>query len=300
MLTIVNLEATIIAMSKFSRITAFIAVVEEHGFAAAARKQQVSTAAISRQVARLESELNTLLISRTKRQISLTEIGAQYYEQVKKTIDELYEAELAIEDSQTVATGLLTVTSSRYFATQHILPRLPEFMALNPQLRVNLELAERFTDLAEEGIDLIFGMSIESSLSLVRKRVADTRYILCCSPNYLKQYGTPEVPSDLSKHRYITHSMRKPNNKLILKGNKELEVNPVLWLNDRRAMRDCAIAGMGIVNLHDYIVEDAIQSGDLVEILYGFQETVTPVYLYYQQRRYLQPKIRNFIDFYTL
>ena len=76
--------------------------------------------------------------------------------------------ELVIEDSQAVATGLLTVTSSRYFATQHILPQLPEFRALNPQLRVNLELAERFTDLAEKGIDLIFGMSIEGSLSLAR------------------------------------------------------------------------------------------------------------------------------------
>lgn len=287
-------------MSKFDQITAFIAVIEEHGFAAAARKQHVSTAAISRQVARLESELNVQLIRRTTRHISLTEIGARYYEQVKKTIDDLYEAESAIADSQAVATGILTVTSSRYFATQHILPRLPEFMALNPELRVNLELAERFPDLAEEDIDLIFGVSMEGNLSLVRKRVADTRYIFCCSPNYLKQYGTPETPSDLKKHRYITHSMRRPDNLLVFKGNKEIQVNPVLWLNDSRAMCDCAIAGMGIVKLHDYIVADAIQSGDLVEILSGYQDTVQPVYLYYQQSRYLQPKIRRFIDFYTV
>lgn len=287
-------------MSKFDQITAFIAVVEEHGFAAAARRQHVSTAAISRQVARLESELNTQLLRRTTRHISLTEIGVRYYEQVKKTMDELCEAELAIADSQAVATGLLTVTSSRYFATQHLLPRLPEFMALNPQLRINLELAERFPDLDEEGIDLIFGMSMDAPLSLVRKRVADTRYIYCCSPSYVKQYGTPEVPSDINKHRYITHSMRKPDNILVFKGNKEIQVKPVLCLNDSRAMCDCAIAGMGIVKLHDYIVADAIQSGDLVEILSGFQDTTQPVYLYYQQSRYLQPKIRRFVDFYTL
>ncbi len=173
-------------------------------------------------------------------------------------------------------------------------------MALNPQLRINLELAERFPDLDEEGIDLIFGMSMDAPLSLVRKRVADTRYIYCCSPSYLKQYGTPEVPSDINKHRYITHSMRKPDNILVFKGNKEIQVKPVLCLNDSRAMCDCAIAGMGIVKLHDYIVEDAIQSGDLVEILSGFQDTAQPVYLYYQQSRYLQPKIRKFVDFYTL
>lgn len=287
-------------MSKFDQIAAFIAVVEEQGFAAAARKQQVSTAAISRQVARLESELNVQLIHRTTRRISLTEIGARYYQQVKKTINDLYEAESAIADSQAIATGILTVTSSRYFARQHILPRLPEFMTLNPQLRVNLELAERFPDLVEEDIDLIFGMSMDGHPSLVRKRVADTRYVFCCSPSYLKQYGRPETPSDLKKHRYITHSMRKPDNLLAFKGNKEITVSPLLWLNDSRAMCDCAMAGMGIVKLHDYIVADAIQSGDLVEILSEFQDTLHPVYLYYQQSRYLQPKIRKFIDFYTI
>lgn len=286
-------------MSKFDQINAFIAVVEENGFAAAARKQQVSTAAISRQITRLESELKTQLIRRTTRQMSLTEIGTQYYEQVKKTIDALGEAELAIADSQGLATGLLTVTSNRYFAIHHLLPRLPEFMGLNPQLRINLELAERFPDLAEEGIDLIFGVSMEGPPSLVRKRVADTRYRYCCSPNYIKQYGRPETPSDLNKHRYITHSMRKPDNVLVFEGNREIQVNPILWLNDSRAMCDCAIAGMGIVKLHDYIVGDAIASGALVEVLSEFQERTQPVYLYYQPSRYLQPKIRRFIDFYT-
>ena len=299
MLIIINLYAIIEPMSKFDQISAFIAVIEEQSFAAAARKQQVSTAAISRQVARLEAELNSQLIRRTTRQLSLTEIGTRYYEQVKKTMDELSEAELAIADSQTIATGLLTVTSNRYFATQHLLPRLAEFMALNPQLRVNIELAERFPDLAEEGIDLIFGVSMEGPPSLVRKRVMDTRYIFCCSPLYLKRYGTPQTPSDLNKHHYITHSMRTPDNLLIFKGNKEVQVTPILWLNDSRAMCDCAIEGMGIVKLHDYIVADALKFGDLVEILSGFQNPAQPVYLYYQKSRYLQPKIRRFIDFYT-
>jgi DNA-binding transcriptional LysR family regulator len=286
-------------MTKFDQIAAFIAVIEENGFAAAARKQQVSTAAISRQVARLESELKTQLIRRTTRQISLTEIGARYYQQAKKVMDDLLEAELAIADSQTTATGILTVTSNRYFAIQHLLPRLPEFMALNPHLKLNLELAERFPDLVQESIDLIFGVSIEGPQELVRKRVADTRYVFCAAPSYLEQYGMPRIPSDLSKHRYITHSMRKPDNVLVFKDNKEVQVNPILWLNDSRAICDCAIAGMGIAKLHDYIVAEAIHSGDLVEVLSGFQDTAQPVYLYYQQSRYLQPKIRKFIDFYT-
>ena len=286
-------------MSKFDQIAAFIAVVEENGFAAAARKQQVSTAAVSRQLARLESQLNTQLIHRTTRKVALTEIGMRYYQAAKKALEDLGEAELEITESLMEATGLLTVTSNRYFAMQHLFPRLSQFMEQNPKLKINIELAERFPDLSQENIDLIFGVSMEGPAELVRKRVADTRYILCCSPEYLEKYGTPCVPSDLYKHRYITHSMRKPDNILVFK-NQEIQLEPVLWLNDSRAMCDCAIAGMGMVNLHDYIVDEALKAGHLVEILTEFQQPIQPVYLYYQQNRYLQPKIRKFVDFFTL
>jgi DNA-binding transcriptional LysR family regulator len=286
-------------MSKLERINAFISVVEQNGFAAAARKDGVSTAAISRQVARLEFDLKAELLQRTTRQISLTEIGAEYYQHSKKALAELAEAEMAISDSRGEPTGILRVTSSRYFAVKYLIPQLPEFMALNPKLRVKVELAERFPDLTKENIDLIFGVSMEGPEALVRRRVATTRYVLCVSPAYLEKYGEPRVPADLSKHYYITHSMRKPDNVVTFKNNKEIYVEPILWLNDSRAMCECAIQGMGIVRLHDYIVTDALEDGSLVEILPEFCEREQPVYLYYHQSRYLQPKIRRFIDFYT-
>ncbi|KTD83050.1 LysR family transcriptional regulator [Legionella waltersii] len=286
-------------MSKLEQINAFISVVEQNGFAAAARKEGVSTAAISRQVTRLESDLKVELLIRTTRQVSLTEIGMQYYQQSKKALAELAEAEMAISESQGEPTGILNVISSRYFAVKNLLPKLPEFMALNPKLRVNVELAERFPNLAEENIDLIFGVSMEGPSTLVRRRVATTRYILCASPFYIEKYGEPHTPAQLSNHQYITHSMRKPDNVVKFKSNKEIYVEPILWLNDSRAMCECAIQGMGIVWLHDYIVADAIEDGRLIEILPEFCENYRPVYLYYQQSRYLQPKIRRFIDFYT-
>lgn len=286
-------------MSKLERITAFIDVVEENGFAAAARKQGVSTAAISRLVTRLESDLKVELLKRTTRQISLTEVGTTYYQNCKNALEGLKEAEIAIVGSHHEATGTLKVISSRYFAIKHLIPGLSSFMAQNPNLQVKVELAERFPDMVMEEIDIVFGVSLEGSDDLVRKRVAMTRYVLCASPNYLKEYGTPLIPHDLSKHRYITHSMRKPDNVVGFKDNKEIIVQPILWLNDSRAMRECAILGMGIVKLHDYIVTDALRDGRLVEVLSEFQESQLPVYLYYQKSRYLQPKIRKFIDFFT-
>ena len=286
-------------MTHFSQIAAFIAVVEQNSFAGAARQQGVSTAAVSRQVARLEAELHAQLLHRTTRRVTLTEIGAQYYQQCKKTLGELAEAERTISASRSVATGTLSITSSRYFALQYLLPRLPGFMAQNPALEIKLELAERFPDLERENIDLIFGMSMPESLDLVRKRVATTRYVLCASPGYLKKRKTPKVPEDLLRHRYIAHSMRQPDNVVTFKNNREIMVKPVLRINDSQALRECAIQGMGIVQLHDYIVLDALQDGQLVELLKEFQEPRQSVYLYYQQSRYLQPKIRRFIDFYT-
>lgn len=286
-------------MSKFDQISAFIDVIEENGFAAAAKKRNVSTAAISRQVAQLEAYLKTQLIRRTTRQLALTEAGREYYQQTKKIMTDLEAAEGAISQSMIEARGVLTVTSNRYFSMTHILPRLPEFMALNPFLKINIDLAERFPDLSREETDLVFGVSLDGPLELVRKKVATTRYVICASPSYLKQYGEPLEPSDLYKHRYITHTMRTPDNTLVFNTNQEIQLQPILGLNDSRAMCDCALAGMGIVKLHDYIVEDSIKNGDLVEVLSQYGDPIQSIYLYYQQTRYLQPKIRRFIDFYT-
>lgn len=284
-------------MSTLEQITTFMTVVEEHGFAAAARKQGVSTAAISRKIAALEDQLQTQLLERTTRKIALTELGETYYKQCKKALNALQEAENAMAQSKQEATGILQVMANRYFAMTHLIPKLPEFMQQNPQVKINFQLAERFPNLETEGIDILFGVSVEGSEELVRRRVATTRYVLCASPEYLKNHGAPTQPTDLIHHDYITHSFRKPDDVITFKNGKEIHINPKLWLNDSYAMRESAIQGMGIVNLHDYMVEDSLKDGTLIEILPNYQEPQKNIYLYYQQSRYLQPKIRRFIDF---
>jgi len=286
-------------MSKLERIATFIDVVEENGFSAAARKNGISTAAISKQITALEDELKTSLLNRTTRQISLTETGEVYYQQCKIVLNELKEAENAISKSKGKATGILHVFANRYFSISYLLPKLANFMHRHPHLRVKFQLAERFPDIEKEGIDILFGVSSEGSPDWVRKRVASTRYILCASPSYLKKHGTPIVPADLSKHQYITHSMRTPDNVIQFRDDISIHVSPYLWLNDSFAMRECAMRDMGIVNLHDYMVDSLIKEGKLIEVLREYQEPRINVYLYYQKSRYLQPKIRSFIDFYT-
>jgi DNA-binding transcriptional LysR family regulator len=286
-------------MSKFECMMTLIDVVEQNGFAAAAKKQKISPAAISRQIARLEKELGVQLLTRTTRQTALTEIGQQYYQHCKNVFNEIAVADALVTGSQREPMGILKITSSRYFVEEYILPRLPKFMSLYPRLRLNLELAERFPNLTQENIDILFGVSMEGPDDLVRKAVTTTRYVICAAPAYLKKYGIPETPSDLINHRYITHSMRKPANTISFKDGKEVNIDPILSLNDSRIMRECALQGMGIVKLHDYMVQNALKEKRLIEILSDYAEPKIMVYLYYQSSRYLQPKIRKFIDYFT-
>ena len=286
-------------MSKIEQIHTFIQVVERNGFAAAAKQLGVSTAAVSRQVNSLEKSLGVQLLHRTTRLVTLTEIGSQYYKQCKKTLGELTEAEHRLFASQQEASGTLTIMCNRYFALQKIIPRLSAFIGENPKLRIKFHLAERYPDLIQEGIDILFGVSIAGHPELIQKRIGETRYIFCASPYYLQQFGTPQSPAELVKHRYITHSMRKPDNILTFGSGQEIYLEPSLALNDARSMCECALNGLGIVRLHDYEVAEALARGELVEVLAPYNETAYPIYLYYPQSRYLQPKIRRFIDYYA-
>jgi DNA-binding transcriptional LysR family regulator len=286
-------------MNKLECINTFIAVVEENSFVRAAKKQRVSTAAVSRQITALEHALGVLLLNRTTRRLALTEMGMEYFQQCKKTLSELQAAEEAVLGSQKEATGVIHVMSTPYFAEKFILPRIELFMQQNPKLRIKLEVAERFPDLSTETIDLIFGISIEGPPGLKQRKVMTTRYVLCASPDYLQKRGMPKTPADLTKHKYITHQMRVPDNVIAFDKNQEVYVEPTLWLNDSRLMRDCAIQGLGVVRLHDYFVNDALLNKKLIEILPQYNRTELPVFLYYQQSRYLLPKIRKFIDFFS-
>ena len=283
-------------MSKLEQIQAFIEIAHQHSFAGAARTLSISTPAISRQIALLESHLSTPLFKRTTRKVTLTTAGELYLQACTQALEKLTSAEDALQASTGVARGTLRIMASRYFALYYIIPRLAEFKAQNSELTIYLDLAERFPDLSEESVDILFGVSMEGPPHLVRKRVAQTRYVLCASPAYLEKNGTPKTPAELKNHTYLTHRMRTDANEIQL-DKQIIRLTPALYLNDSYALRECAMLNFGLANLHDYIVADAIKAGDLIEVLADFQQQQHFVYLYYQQDQYIQPKIRRFIDF---
>lgn len=285
-------------MNRLEYINAFIHVVEESSFVGAAKRLSISTAAISRQISALEKYLGVQLLKRTTRRVNLTDMGIEYYELCKTTLMHLFEAEQSITCHQKEAVGKLRLNATRFLALSIILPKLPKFLAENPKLQVNLEIAERFPDLMKEGIDILFGVSMEGPNDLVRRRIMTTRYVLCAAPQYLKKYGIPKSPHDLHKHIYITHSMRKPIDVIQFKDGNEIYLESSLQINDIAAMRECALQGMGIAKLQEYEIKELLEKGKLIEVLKEYGTDSYPVYLYYQQCKYIPAKIRRFIDFY--
>ncbi len=159
-----------------------------------------------------------------------------------------------------------------------------------------MHLEERVPNLAKEDVDIVIGTSIPGPSEAIQRTIGKTRYIFCASPSYLERFGTPQKPADLIHHRYITHSMRL-NDQVLTFDDFELNLDPYLRINDTGAMLKCALNGLGIVKLHDYMVNESLAAGRLIEVLQPFSQEVYSIYLYYMENRYLNPKIRFFIDF---
>ncbi len=270
---------------------------EMGSLAAVARKLGISSAAVSKQLTRLEEELGLQLLIRTTRKIEFTEVGANYVLQCRRILEEVEAAAGLISQVKSVPHGPLKVVSGRHFATTYIVPHIKEFLSQHPQIELNLELAERIPDLKIESLDVLIGMSISATDDAIQRRIATTSYAYCASQGYLKKFGTPKFPSDLHNHRYIAHSMRRPDNELVFRDNSQIRLSPFIRVNDTQTMLDLALDGLGIVKLHRYVVANYLVNGNLKEVLPTYCEMDIPIFVAYPKRRFVSSKTRCFIDF---
>lgn len=284
-------------MNTLGLIQTFCKVAQCANFSAAAKALDVSAAAVSKQISLLEETLGVKLLHRTTRQVALTEIGEEYYREAQNILLAVDQAKGVIAAAKQEPSGVLRIKSSRYFADYYIVPRLTEFMKLYPHVTIDLQIAEHIPHLLEEDLDVVFGMSAQVASNSIQKKITSTRYVFCASPNYVREHGNPVQPYDLLKHKYITHMMRAPNDVWIFPKGETVYLNPVLYLNDAAAMLNCAINGLGIVSLHHYQVAHALARGELVEVLPQHRMTKIPVFLYYHSGRYMQPKVKTWIEF---
>jgi len=285
-------------MQNLVQLMTFIEVVNRHSFAAAARHLKITPAAVSKHIASLENYLEVLLLKRSTHQLDLTHEGLIFFEHAKLIAQAVDQAEAAISQTKEEPSGTLRIVCGIEFANLYIFPHLEECQSRHPKLQLYFELTQTIPDLEKEKIDLLMGFSKSIPPNCIQRCLIYARNVLCASPQYLKTYGTPRKPADLVHHRVIAHK-RQSNNVLTFKNGDNIYFEAPICLNDTRAMKTCALANLGIVQLHDYIVEKELKMKTLVEILgtYMEQKKNIPLYVAYPQTSHVHINVRRFIDF---
>ncbi|MBI1891203.1 MAG: LysR family transcriptional regulator [Burkholderiales bacterium] len=288
-------------MEHLEEMMTFARVVELKSFSAAALALGTSKSLVSKQVSTLENSLGVRLLHRTTRRMSLTEIGTAYYEHCARILHEIEAAEATVTQLQAEPRGVLRMTTPMVFAEMHLAPAVQAFSKRYPKVEFDIDATERIVDLVEEGFDLAIRITDHPSPGMVAKKIASVRWVTCASPAYLKRHGTPRVPKDLLQHQCLNNpnvvSMR--NGWHYRAGNKEVMV-PISGncrVNNSSVLVQMALAGMGIVLFPTYVVGPLLKSGRLKEILSdNTAQANMSLYATYLPNRYMQPKVRAFID----
>jgi DNA-binding transcriptional LysR family regulator len=285
----------LLAMSVFST------VVEQGSFARAAEKLGVSVSACSRQVAELEAHLGTRLLHRTTRKLSLTESGALYHERCLELLAGVEDAEREASSSASQAKGTLKISCSINFGVRHLAPAVGDFLAANPELKLDVSLADRYVDLVEEGYDLAIRIGQVITPTLIARKLGDTRMVPCASPAYLARHGTPTRPADLARHACLTYEYLAMRNLWRFRDRRGREVavrvaGP-MHANNGDLLAAAAMAGIGIAMEPDFIVAEDLAEGRLVALLPDYEPPSASIYAVYPSRRHLSAKVRVFVDF---
>ncbi len=288
-------------MDRLSVMTAFAKVVETGSFARAAERLDLSVSAVSRQVAELEAHLDTRLLNRTTRRLSLTESGRAFHERCVQLLADLEEAEQSARSGTAVPRGTLRLTCATSFGARHLAPVIGEFMARYPDLRLDVELSDRAVDLVEEGFDLAVRIGAIGSQNLVGRRIGGSRLVCCAAPGYVAQHGRPQVPQDLVNHVCLTYEYASSRNgwRFVQGDGAEVMVRIAgpLHANNGRFLEAMAVAGLGIIYEPDFIVGPDLRAGRLVRLLEGQEPPPAAIYVVYPSRRHLSAKVRAFAEF---
>jgi DNA-binding transcriptional LysR family regulator len=281
------------AMEMFAR------VVEARSFSGAARRLDVSTSVVSKCVTRLEQSLGVRLLNRTTRSISLTEIGQAFYARCAHIVAAAEEAQALTAGMQATPRGTLKVNVPVSFGVLHVVPALGALLEANPGLAIDMTLSDRDVRLANEGYDVAVSIAHEPRASLVARRLAPIRRRLCASPAYLRRRRMPACLDDLTRHDCIVHSSSATDRTWHFDGGDGragVEVNGTLRLDNENAVRQAALAGLGIALLPTYIVGSDLREGRLRVVLPECEAPALSLFATYLPNRYLAAKVRVFVD----
>jgi len=278
----------------------FSAVVDAGSFAGAADKLDLSRGMATRYVAQLEAHLGVRLLNRTTRKLSLTEAGSDYYQRASQILAMVEEAETSAAQEASVPRGTMRVTSSVAFGARHLGRAITEYLQRYPGVNIDLTLNDRVVDLVEEGFDLAIRVAARIDPGLVARRLTRIRIAACAAPAYLKKFGTPKSPEQLSGHNCLTYAYSNAQSDWRFRRNrveKTVGVSGNLQGNNGDILVNAAIEGLGVILQPNFLVFEALRQKRLVRILPQWQADELAVYAVYPHRKFLPPKVRSFIDF---
>ncbi len=288
-------------MDRFADLQTFVAVVEAGGISAAADRLSIAKSAVSRRLTELEAHLGVQLFQRSTRRLNLTDSGQGFYERCLRILADLEEAESAVSQAHTTLRGKLRVALPLSFGVMHLAPLINEFAALHPEIEFDLDLNDRRVDLLQEGFDVAIRIATLNDSSLIARRLAPIRHVVCGSPNYFKQHGRPTHPAQLSQYDCLTYSnLASPGlwSYADAAGNSAtVKVRIKLTANNGDFLSQAAIAGHGIILQPSFYLHDAIERGLLVPILTEWRWPQLNAYALYPQTRHLSTRVRAFVDF---
>lgn len=287
-------------MDRFQEMRAFVAVVDSGSFVRAADALAVSKTAVSRLVGDLEARLGTRLLHRTTRRLSLTPEGEVFHDRCRQLLDGVAEAEAELSAHAGEAIGQLRVNVPVSFGLLHLAPLWPAFMALHPKVMLDVTLSDRIVDLVDEGYDLAVRIARLQASSLVSRRLASTRLILCASPQYLSRHGAPAHPSELAHHAVISYALLAMGERWEFEGPDGpvgVGVVPRMRSNSGDTCCAAAVQHQGIVLQPSLLVAPHLASGALVELLPQYRSIELGVYAVYPSRKHLTTKVRALVDF---
>ncbi len=288
-------------MDRLRALEVFVEVVRKNGFARAADALETSPANITRIIADLETHLGTRLLNRSSRKMSLTESGEGLYGRAKVIVEDMAEIEAIASSSAMQPRGLLRINAPLTFGVLHLAPLWPKFMALYPEVELEVALVDRVVDIVEEGYDLAIRISRSGSASHAARKLATSRNICCAAPAYIAQHGAPLVPADLATHNCIGYSYAASADEWRF-ADAAGQAHPVtvrcsMHANNGDTARAAALAGAGIIWQPTFLIGADLRAGRLVPLLPGFHLPDIDVLAVYPSRRHLSAKVRVMIDF---
>lgn len=285
-------------MDTLRSMEVFRLVVQLQGFAAAARRLELSPAMVSKHVMALEQRLGRRLLNRTSRRLSLTDDGAAYLDQMTPLLDGLGELEASLGQGERVARGLLRISAPIWFANPGFIRLLADYRARHPAVLLDIDLSGRIVNLVEEGVDLALRVTAEPSPALIARPIARVPFVPVAAPEYLAAVTPPAQASDLARLALLWYSPISPP--LTMQGPAGPEpfvpAPPILRSNSETLLHQAALQGMGFAFLPLWLVSDDLAAGRLERVLPQYPPQTLPLYAVYASRRHLAAKLRSFVD----